>query len=109
MWLQVFAFNRCFVLLDDAIAGAKPEPGTLSKRFGRIKGIENSRRFGDSWPGIGNFYDYSITVGPSPQDNFTTADFLDRINSVVQHVQENLQQMVVVAYHGWKISVEIAD
>src|SRR5581483_3395207 len=108
-WPQVLAFNGGFVLLDDAITGAEAETGALSQRLGRIKRIEDARGFGDSWSGIRDFYDYMAVMCAGSHRNFSATHFLDGVSGVVQHMQEDLQQMVVVTNHRGQIRLQIAS
>ena len=106
----VMAKNLAAVLLDDAIADAEAKTRALSDLFGREEGVENLVGMSNPVAVIGKRdFDSVSGFGGHDFDARGATDFVHRVVSVVENVEEDLLQLMGVADHVRKSFVEVLD
>src|SRR5271166_1231213 len=104
----VVAENFSPMLLHDAVADAEAEAGSLANLFGGEEGIEDTIGMGDAVAIVAEgYFDGVAGLGGHDFDAGRTANFVNRVISIVQDVQKNLLQLVGVADHLGKSLVQM--
>ena len=89
--------NFAAVFVDDSVADAQAETGSLANFFGGEERIENAGRDGRCLAVVGERnFDRVSGLGGHDLDAAGTADFAHRVIGIVQDVEEDLLQLVRV-------------
>ena len=88
------------MFLDDSVADTQPEAGSLAHRLGGVEGIENPAWILDSRTAVVEFHAHErILLEHAHFQHATAAALHHRIKRVVDHIQEDLLQLMGIGYH----------
>src|SRR5690348_12622561 len=108
--LQVLQADLAFVLLDDAVADTQAEASSLPYRLSRIERIEGPVQVGKSGTAIFNFNIGTVTTAESPHHNAPRLNAgFDRINGIIQQVEEDLFELIFIDRNVWQIGFDVDD
>src|SRR5258708_19817914 len=95
------------MLLHDAVANTEAEAGSLADLLGGKERIENLNGIGNAGPVVGerNFHRVSRSAAED-LDSRWAADFVYAVVRVVENVQENLLELVSIAYDAGNAPVK---
>lgn len=93
---RIAARNLPVVILDHAVRGAESKTGSFADWFGRIEGVEDASRFGDSWTRVGEFDNDVVVLNLNSDAESAAATFLHRVHGVGDDFEKTLQQLVRV-------------
>src|ERR1700722_21033039 len=92
----ILAGNLPMMLLHYSVHCAQSQAGAFADRLGGIKGIEHSIRLFYSWPTIGKLHYHFSTVDLSADPEQSSASVFQRVQRVLNDLDECLEQLVTV-------------
>src|SRR6266478_638186 len=100
--LRVIAKNLSGVLLQDAEADAQAETRAFADRFRSVKGVEHALRVLDPRSRVGKQDHYIAAIAYGLDGQHSALARVHGVNSIVDDVEEHLQQLIAVSAHAWQ-------
>ena len=93
---------------DNSVANTQAKTSSLTHGFCRVERIKHARSITDARAAIGKFHKNGISLdsGAHPEVPLFTF-FKDRVNGVVDQIQEHLLKLVGVGRSFWQVGRKI--